>query len=114
MTTKEILVKVRGLIERGWTQNASARNANGDRVAPTSRHACKWCATGALYAIYETIPNWRDDPKTDETSDLVRAALPKRSNDFHKTIIGFNDADNTTQADILAVFDEAIARCDDV
>ena len=113
MTTKEILEQARALIERGWTQNASARNADGDHVAPTSRHACKWCASGALNTVYETIQNWRDDPKTEEASDLVRAAIPKGSNDFHKTIIGFNDAIETTKADILSVFDEAIARCED-
>ena len=111
MTTKQILVKARALIERGWTQNTAARNADGDHVAATSRHACRWCATGALYVVYESIPEWREDPKPAEARDLVRAAIPNR-NDY-ETIVGFNDADNTTQADVLAVFDKAIERCND-
>ena len=112
MTTKEILEQARALIERGWTQGTAARNSNGDHVSATSRHACEWCATGALYAIYETIPNWRDNRRTDEAAILIRAAIPKGSNDFHETIVSFNDAIETTKADMLAVFDEAIARCE--
>ena len=113
MTTKEVLEQARALIERGWTQGTAARNANGDHVAATSRHACMWCATGALYVVYERIPEWRDDPKTNQVADLLRSAIPKGSNDYHQTIVGFNDAIETTKADILSIFDKAIARCDD-
>ena len=102
MTTKEVLIQARGFIERGWTQRASARAAEGYPVRSKSPSACEWCASGAIRAV---LPNSRNIKEFWEYFfDLVKP---------HFSLIEFNDDPKTTKEDVLALYDEAIAKCDD-
>ena len=98
MTTKEVLVKARTLVEKGWTQGAFAKDDYGYIVKSTDPKACSWCATGAIQAV---LP--KNVPFSDYTALLT---VPNG-------IVLFNDNLNTTKEDVLKVFDKAIARCDD-
>ena len=102
MTNKEIFVNARGLIEKGWTQKAYARDANGDVVFPKDPNACEWCAMGALDAanpegfrrfleLWNLLDNFIDQPLS----------------------FTFNDVVNTTQKDVLDLYDRAIEGCHD-
>ena len=99
MTTKEVLIKAKSLIEQGWVQYVAARTKNGKYTYATDVEACKWCATGALMAA---------ENKVSPNQDCLRLL-----NDICSTgVIHFNDDPNTTQADIISLFDKAIKRCD--
>ena len=102
MTDKQVLVRTRGLIERGWTQGTFARDAKEVDVDPTHFSACKWCAVGAVWKVVGF--NARE-------TYIDTCAILDEITEFN-TVSEFNDHADTTQADMLAVFDEAIARCE--
>ena len=100
MKTKDVLVKARSLVEKGWTQGVAARNDYGYHVEPTDSDACYWCATGAIQAV---LPK---DVLFSDYCDLLASEAPY-------DIVLFNDDADTTKEDILKVYDKAIARCMD-
>ena len=102
MTNKEILTKARGLIEKGWTKNTFARNPNGNPVFAKDPSACKWCASGAIWAVTGPEDNHRRRELWELLDSLVDSDLAPT----------YNDAPTTTQADILTLYDKAIARCE--
>ncbi len=53
MNAKEILIAARAKIQdrARWTQQAFARDENGDYVTSLSEHAVCWCALGAIDAV---------------------------------------------------------------
>jgi hypothetical protein len=93
-----LLIRARGLLERGWCRGTLARNFLGFTVPAYSTSATRWCASGAL-----TVAAMTD-------SDLVRRHARNRL----VAVIGggllghFNDSQETVEP-ILAAFDKAIA-----
>ena len=100
MTTKEILIKAKVLIEKGWTQGVAARNDYGFIVHPTDPKACEWCATGAIRAVA------MGDSETREIAIYLEDFIELKS-----TLVSFNDNVNTTREDILELFDRVIKVC---
>ena len=49
--TTALLVRARGLLERGWCRGVTAIDATGEHVYPASDRAAAWCAIGALEAV---------------------------------------------------------------
>lgn len=112
MTTAEVLKTARSLIEKPerHTQVEYAKNAQGDTVHPMDPSATCWCAVGAVTKtagvngndIYDHIaPHFG----AIHALDKLVAHLPGGG------IAWFND--NSTHAEVLAVFDEAIANEED-
>lgn len=106
MSTKEQLIAARRLIADGWHQGSSARNANNKAVSIHSAAAASFCATGAVRAVnpdhYDTAP-----------MHALACALPEPFQNRYPEgngVIEYNDVKGTTQADILALFDQAIAE----
>lgn len=98
MTTREILVKARALIEdpERWTQGAWARDAWGNKTLDSRDNAVAFCVAGAMCRVSgDMVP--RD----------AWAAFELAAGDG---ISRFNDAQ--THADVLAVLDKAIAECE--
>ena len=101
----ETLIAARAKLATGWVKGAYALNAKGIDVAPESPDACRWCISGAVLAV---MP--RD---IGDTPMLLRHAIgkglpyPFAANGGN--IAGFNDAEETTHADVLAALDRAIA-----
>jgi hypothetical protein len=97
MTTTTILKKARVLIVRGWTQGSFARNARGRPVLANSKRAVRWCAWGALDGAY-----WLGDSKA---LRLLKLSIPGRV----KSLSDWNDNPKRKKAEVLALFDSAIA-----
>jgi hypothetical protein len=97
-TTREILIAARAKIERPecWTKGKYARDKDGESVTPNSRSAVCWCAIGAVHAAYPS----------DAERTLIRLSwfVPTKGG-----ISTYNDYPETTHADILALYDRAIA-----
>ena len=93
----QALIKARELLAdpTHWTKQTNAKDAHGNQVCVRDPKASCWCSLGALdYAGAEF-----------EDTELVYAALPGWA---ENSIAEFNDADTTTHADVLALFDRAI------
>ena len=93
-TTADVLRAARAKItpEGAWTQRELARTADGSPDAPDNPLATCWCAIGAIESL------------TNETYAL-RALYLMGVDDIAK----WNDAPGRTQAEVLALFDRAIA-----
>jgi hypothetical protein len=101
MDTVEILEKARELIsdESRWTRGWFAKTADGYRCNPLSLGAECFCALGALSKVMGT--NYGE--LTGKTAtERLRSSLPSGCN-----ITGFNDS--ATHAEVLDLFDRAIA-----
>jgi len=94
------------IVEKGWTQNFYARNADGVNVCIGSKEATCYCAMGAMHTAFHLIAipcetNW----------DIL--ALTKLENELpegNKSIPYFNDLPETTAKDIQGMFDRAITK----
>lgn len=93
--TTALLIRARGLIERGWCRGANAIDKDGATVSPTSVDAIAWCASGALKAAHTYLTNGLGG-----AYDRLYATTGNRIEDF-------NDQQETV-GPILAAFDRAI------
>jgi len=100
--TREVLVKARELVEKGWTKGAMARNKYRHRVQFDSLCAVKFCAIGAISR------SAKDRPSDQEKLDISARKAIRKINELDSISV-FNDSDDTTKADVLAAFDKAIA-----
>jgi hypothetical protein len=91
-----VLTAARALVERGWTQGEYARHKNGRPIGPAEPNAVCWCATGAIMATGKSL-----------AADLAVYHLGDALGD---SVLRWNDTPGRTQAEVLALFDRAIAR----
>ena len=84
----DALVRARGLVERGWCQGRYEADGQGETRA--------YCAVGA----------WLATGEQDVSLTLLVRALRDAG---HGHLIEWNDAPERTQADVLALYDAAIA-----
>jgi len=91
-TTRDVLIAARALIadERNWIKGANFRKVAGCDC---------FCADGAVEEVFRNRP-WEPGVRP-----ALRAASP------NGMIVTYNDADETTHADVLAMFDRAIEAC---
>ena len=101
----DVLKRARALIadSRCWTKSTFARNALGEPVPSKHPTACKWCGGGAIKAISTS-----DCAERDGCRRHLEAALSSQW--ANRTFAQFNDAPETTHADVLACYDRAIAN----
>lgn len=115
-TTKEILVKARELINKGF-HKGSYGVVNGVDVGSTARSIerlletpetaeCSVCLEAALH--YAAGRHLR---RGDEAWGLTKASLPDGWLSW-LSLHSFNDHPGTTKEDVLAVLDRAISSCD--
>jgi hypothetical protein len=101
----EILRNGRERIARGWCMWARGNDASGHYVNGWNSRAVAWCALGALDGA---IGHFCDETAAEKA---LAEALPPEWNPTANTgarIVTFNNSH--TQADVLAVFDKAIAK----
>ncbi len=97
----DTLDKARALIEKGWTQDAEARNADGLDVADLDpscddvEPVC-WCAGGAMFTV-----------KGDLSYTTVAAVFNAATG--AECVAEWNDAEGRTQAEVIQAFKEAAA-----
>jgi hypothetical protein len=86
-----------------WNQGWFAADAAGREVSSVSPIACSWCALGAVYAT-------SGGARGADVEALLIAALPAECS--AGDVGYFNDLPATTHADVLALFDRAIAAAE--
>jgi len=99
-TTLDVLRAARALLtEKGWTQGAQARDAEGHTVSPMSPDAARFCALGAL----------RHAAGSYHVGDPVRAL--KATADCDPGLLSrWNDRPRRKVGSVLALFDRTIRR----
>ena len=99
-TAMDVLSAARELVakEGGWTQRHYARGADGTYADFNHKKAVCFCTLGALYRVGLPEPSALNDAE----SLLLKAAGVEN-------IVVWNDAPGRTQADVVALFDAAIA-----
>ena len=105
MTTLQILKAARELISEPerWTKDAEARSPIGRSVRHESPNACRWCVLAAI---------WRaggPPPPSGYGTGAIGALLDAGGFGDSISLLDYNDDPNTTHADILALYDRAIA-----
>lgn len=95
-----------------WTTEFYARDANGITRASTDSMACKFCMIGAVLAEYKQgstmdIPLGWNNPALWMLATALASKVGRRCSPT--SIPEFNDSETTTHADVLEVFDAAIA-----
>ena len=113
--------------EGRWTCGAYARNAQNqvttlaslDGLGEWSCNDCKWCLTGALWVAATDLR--RDILSIWDLARLLYRGLPGTSDEGARAMApmspkraiihlqNYNDVDLTTHADVVAVYDRAIA-----
>lgn len=94
----ETLKEARALIAQGWTQGCAARDAEGNDVNSVDISAVSFCIYGACRRA--SVGRRKESYKL-STNALRDAGMINLST--------WNDAPDRTQADVLALFDRAIA-----
>jgi hypothetical protein len=102
VTPLEVLKAARKRIEKpeAWTTGSLARTFLGFDVGEQHPDACCWCAIGAVYSVPAVVLGARDI-----AHEAMERALPPGFDAVER----FNDNRYTTHADVLALFDRAIA-----
>ena len=95
MKTKDVLIKARALIVKGWCQGISAANKDGDEVWPKEHEACYFCATGAIIAVTDRVAI--KDKAVSRLAKQTRCNVPV-----------WNDAKGRTKRQVLALYTRAI------
>lgn len=101
-TTKEILIAARKTIENpgNWCRGAVALDAENQPVGSWDSSACKWCAYGAISKF------------AGFGSELMRVLDTLEDHLCGVKIGDYNDTHN--HAEVLAMFDKAIAKCENI
>ena len=101
---------------RAWTKGVLARDANGNETAALSDAAVCFCLDGAMHRVEQTDP---EEPMTHDhllvdrlLDDAAKELFPDRLYGDNGSFVNFNDHDQTTHADALAVIDRAILLAD--
>lgn len=107
MNAKQILMGGRELVAKGWKQGAFAADADGVAIAIDSREACQFCPLGALWRMVAGGFALDSEFERVKARNWLKAALPGK----FSLVESFNDHPDTTQEDVLSLFDRAIALC---
>jgi hypothetical protein len=99
MTPVDVLKAARAKIEQGWTQGAFALDRERGVVPVNSPAAVCWCSLGAI--------KFADHDLYSDSYFAAEKILGRASGNAN--IIPWNDAPGRTQAEVLEVFDHAIA-----
>lgn len=99
-TTLTILRRAREILTPpgAWTQGEAARDSEGELVAAADPAAVCWCSIGALI---KATPD--DEMLRARASAVLKRHVPAG------LLVTYNDYTYRTQAEVLAVFDKAIA-----
>jgi len=94
---KQIVVDAITYIERGWCQNALAKNERGSSVHVMAKDACSWCMMGAI--IRSTIDKLKSEA---ECENVVQKVSRYIELDCGLLIDEYNDHADRTQAQVVA------------
>lgn len=100
----DALVRAKKVIEdpSSWCRGACARDEGNLVVASHSMAACRWCAHGALLKAFGGVVT----AEFHNCESLLCASLPETK---HRHYMGYQDDLATRHADVMEMFDRAIA-----
>lgn len=102
-SVKDLLIRARELIEKGWCQGAYAKDADGESVGATAQGATAFCIRGAILAVGPL-----DYAVRAPAYNLLENIVDQITQSPCDSLAGYNDAPGRTHAEILAVFDAAL------
>lgn len=105
---KDTLIAARAKIASPdlWLKGLNAKDVEGTPVEPDDPLACKFCIIGAIRSAEAAT-----DKKTfHKAYKHLKHYLPSKCDNFGSI---FNDAPETTHADVLSLFDRAIGALND-
>ncbi len=110
-TAAAMLMEARGLLLRGWSQGAQARDASGHVVQAWSQEAASWSLLGSLLASWYRHNESLQDDFVAHSMDAralgdAMAALGNATGSAD--LDGWNDAEGRQLSDVLAAVDAAI------
>ena len=91
----KLLIDARALIEKGWCQRAFAKNKYGIKVTPHDPSAVCFCMVGAIKRFW--------------SSQEYKACLCLADFTRPHSLLSWQDAPGRTKAEVLEVYDKAIA-----
>lgn len=103
MKTVTVLKKSRALLDKGWTQGWFAKDENGCHVDYGAHNATYFCIAGAVYRTVGVATA----PGSSDAMDALTAVAPAQ---YKFSLSQYNDAPRRTKAQVLGLFDRAIAR----
>lgn len=117
----EMLRQARDLVASGWCQGVYSRNEDGHKANAFGEEACDFCATGSLMAaMYRNEATWNDlyecfgilsGAIVDSGFNMSQPASNIHQSDLDSVRIQrFNDTMGRTQEEVVAVFEQAIAK----
>jgi len=118
MTTKEVLIEAREWLDaNGWCQDANARTADRMPCMPTSEAVAFCCAVGVLTHLLAKRGShtWtmKDARPLKQLACALRAGGQTDTEGFGDMdqVQRWNDAPHRKKAEVLDLFDRAIALC---
>ncbi len=107
LSAVEVLTRAKALIanKANWTTQKFARDENNFEIESTDKHACKFCALGALNRITRARD---DDIDLDKASTIAHEYLYEASNRVASYSITYVN-DNIGHEAVMRVYDFAIA-----
>lgn len=107
---RDLLIRARDIVSRGWAQHVSARDAQGEPASWCSPHARCFCISGAVARACdegaESVAAWRA-PYAVVVGKLTDVL---RQRGVQSSVQSFNDAPEQTIKEVLQLFDVAIAE----
>jgi hypothetical protein len=114
----ELLSEIEQILsdKNNWIKHRAAEDKDGKRVASVDDRACKWCLSGVVtYVVYQ---HFKDEPSISRGTtmltrgydliELITAAMKDHTDGkFCGMVAEFNDDDETTHQDIMAVIERA-------
>lgn len=109
MGTKHILVAAASLLSGNgaWTQDTHARRSDDSSCSPIDKEATCWCTVGAILKINNAWPPVQQVWELPAIIALTNELVARKSG--HGRVTMWNDDANRTQAQVLQLFDAAIA-----
>ena len=104
MLDSEVYNEAVNLIEKGWTQNAFARNSLGRMVSPCEDEAKSWCLTGALVAA---VNNLREGSTYTATNARKVLELTNNLGLANNDEVQWNDDPDRTKEQVVRLLQKA-------
>ena len=96
-----------------WTQGTAARDSAGVETHPQSDRAVAFCAAGAIHrAAHHCVTIFEATAAIDAAQEMLVDQMPGESPPpllIYSVVSDYNDAPERTQAEMVALFDAAIA-----
>jgi hypothetical protein len=107
---RQLLQDARKLVAESWCHGTDARDVDGFQVEPWDGNAASWSLLGALVAALERETSLEGELPLDALGAALYALADLIECD---SLVDWNDDPRRTQANVVAVLDQAAASYED-